>query len=45
MKKDISSDVVYIYRTYITLRDGTRLYAWQRGKKAFRLAVPAEHRD
>ena len=45
MKKEISSDVVYIFRAYITLKDGTRLYARQRGKKAFRIAVPVEHRD
>lgn len=31
--------VVYIYRAYITLRDGTRLYAKTRGRKAFRIPV------
>lgn len=26
---------MYIFRTYITLKDGTRVYAKQYGKKAF----------
>ncbi len=42
MKKDTSSGVTFIYRAYITLKDGTRLYAHQRGKKAFRIAVYTE---
>jgi hypothetical protein len=29
-----------IYRPYITLRNGKKLYAWQAGKKAFPLIVP-----
>ena len=31
--------VKYIFRPYITLKNGQRLYAWQRGKKAFRIPV------
>lgn len=45
MSKDKPSDFVYIFRAYITLKDGTRLYARQRGKKAFRIAVPVERND
>jgi|GEM_PF-2261677 len=30
-----------IYRPYITLKNGTKLWARQFGKKAFRLVVPA----
>lgn len=30
-----------IYRPFITLKNGQRLWAWQRGLKAFRLVVPA----
>lgn len=37
-----NSPVVYIYRAYITLRDGTRLYAKARGRKAFRIPVYAD---
>lgn len=29
----------YVYRTYITLKDGTRIYAKSYGKKAFRFWV------
>lgn len=42
MDKENSPEVIYIFRAYITLKDGTRLYARQRGKKAFRIAVPVE---
>ena len=45
MEKDKSSDYIYIFRAFITLKDGTRLYARQRGKKAFRIAVPVEQQD
>ena len=45
MEKDKSSDYIYIFRASITLKDGTRLYARQRGKKAFRIAVPVERQD
>lgn len=30
-----------IYRPFITLKNGQKLWAWQRGLKAFRLVVPA----
>lgn len=30
-----------IYRPWITLRNGRRLYAWQCGLRAFALVVPA----
>lgn len=30
-----------IFRPFITLKNGQRLWAWQCGKKAFRLIVPA----
>lgn len=29
----------YIFRVYITLKDGTRIYARNYGKKAFRIFV------
>ena len=45
MEKKNSSSFVYIFRAFITLKDGTRLYARQRGKKAFRIAVPVERQD
>jgi hypothetical protein len=32
----------YIFRPYITLRNGKRLYAWQVGKKAFRILVKSD---
>ncbi len=28
-----------VYTAYITLKNGKRLYAWQYGKKAFRLKI------
>ncbi len=44
MNETQSVDYVYIFRAYITLKDGTRIYARQRGKRAFRIAVPVEHK-
>ena len=32
-----------IFRPYITLRNGRRLYAWQKGKKAFAFWVACEN--
>ncbi|WAC71281.1 hypothetical protein OU995_16990 [Roseateles sp. SL47] len=46
MKKDpkvflpIPDGFEAVYTAYITREDGTRLYAKQFGKKAFRLVVP-----
>lgn len=37
-----TSSVTYIFRPYITLRDGTRLYAKSRGLKAFPIPVRAD---
>ena len=34
----------YIYRTFFTRKDGTRVYAKQYGKKAFRFWI-ASHAD
>lgn len=45
MDKNKTSSFVYIFRAFITLKDGTRLYARQRGKRAFRIAVPVEHQE
>ncbi len=45
MDNDRTSGFVYIFRAFITLKDGTRLYARQRGKRAFRIAVPVEHQE
>lgn len=37
------SSVAYIFRPYITLRDGTRLYAKAFGHKAFKIPVSADN--
>lgn len=29
----------YIFRSYITTKNGVRIYAWQYGKKAFKIPV------
>ncbi len=36
----VTSDVEVIYTPYITLRNGRRLYAYEKGLKAFRIEVP-----
>ena len=36
-KKGKKDDVEYIYTTYITKKDGTKIYASQYGIKAFRI--------
>ena len=42
-KKESQKEVVlYIFTPYITKKDGTRVYASQYGKKAFR--IPKENR-
>ncbi len=33
------SDTVVVYTSYITLKNGRRIYAHQYGKKAFRIVV------
>lgn len=33
---------MYIFTRYITLRNGTRIYASSFGKRAFRILVPAK---
>lgn len=43
MRETYSTDYIYIFRAYITLKDGTRIYARQRGKRAFCFAVPVKH--
>lgn len=35
----------YIYRSSIRLRNGTRIYAWQYGLKAFRIKVTGDIPD
>lgn len=40
-----SEDECYIYTTYITLRNGQRLYAWQKGLRAFRIRVKRKKMD
>lgn len=39
MRNPHNDAVEYIYSAYITLKNGQRIYAWQRGKKAFRFPV------
>ena len=34
------SDGEVIYTAYITLRNGRRIYAYQKGLRAFRIVVP-----
>jgi hypothetical protein len=36
-----TNDSVVIYRPWITVK-GRRVYAWQRGMKAFRLVIPRD---
>ena len=36
-KEEKKDDVEYIYTTYITKKDGTKIYASQYGIKAFRI--------
>lgn len=36
-KEEKKDDVEYIYTTYITKKDGTKVYARQYGIKAFRI--------
>jgi hypothetical protein len=38
-------DQVYIFRPWITLRNGKRLYAYQVGLKAFKIPVKGKPRD
>ena len=37
-----NNDIVYIFRPYITLRNGHRIYARQYGLKAFRIAIKSK---
>ena len=37
------TSVAYIFRSYITCRDGTRLYAKSYGHKAFRIPIHADN--
>lgn len=39
MKNVNDSSARYIYRPYITLKNGKRIFAWQYGKKAFKIRV------
>ena len=36
------TSVQYIFRPFITLKNGRRIYAWQYGLKAFRIPVNEE---
>lgn len=36
-----SAETVVIYRPYITV-NGKRIYAWQKGLKAFRIEIPRD---
>lgn len=42
MSKEPKGSGHYIYTAFITLRNGKRLYAWQKGLKAFRIWVTDE---
>ncbi len=35
----MADEIIYIYVSYITLKNGRRIYAKSYGKKAFRIAV------
>ncbi|MBY0349491.1 hypothetical protein [Tabrizicola sp.] len=39
---DINADDRFIYRSSIRLRNGTRIFAWQYGLKAFRIKVSGD---
>lgn len=34
-----TTEVRYIYRAFIRLRNGKRIYAWQYGLKAFKIPI------
>lgn len=36
-----SEETVTVYSKFITLRNGKRIYAWEKGLDAFRFEVPA----
>lgn len=38
-----TSEGEVIYTAYITLRNGKRIYAYQKGLRAFRIVVPRKH--
>ena len=40
-KQKVPDGMKEIFRPFITLKNGQRLWAWQKGKKVFRLVVPA----
>lgn len=42
---DKSSNGYYIFRTWITSKDGERIYAKDHGKKAFRIWVSSESKQ
>lgn len=42
MEDKKAENISYIYTAYITRPDGSRIYAKQYGKKAFRIPVPAD---
>lgn len=41
----IEKDKIVIYRPWITLKNGTRIYAKNYGKKVFRLVINPEEKD
>ncbi|MCE9548103.1 MAG: hypothetical protein K8T25_21730 [Planctomycetia bacterium] len=43
-KKDPGEGEMVIFRPFITLKNGKRLYAWQKGLKAFRLVVKSKRK-
>ncbi len=45
MKSRDKSETKVIFRPYITLRNGKRLYAYQVGLKAFPIKVKSEGKD
>lgn len=45
MKDTFFSKNSYIFRPYITLKNGTRIYAKYYGKRAFRIDVRDEHNE
>lgn len=42
MRNSHNDTVEYIYRPFITLKNGKRIYAWQYGLKAFRFQVKSK---
>ena len=44
-KTSLEKDKIVIYRPWITLKNGTRIYAKNYGKKVFRIVISPEEKE